>query len=79
MLRGEGKSALTFLDHDNVDRAREEDGVMLRRMPGWRMRLLAALATIAVLMGPLSVKAAGGTGNEVAAYSGLTAGQRAVL
>src|SRR5207249_2713852 len=62
-------TALIFLDHEDVARAREEDEVMLRRMPGWWLRLLAALATIAVLMGPLSVKAAGGTGNEVAAYS----------
>jgi hypothetical protein len=43
------------------------------------MRLAAALATIAVLMGPLSVRAAGGTGNAVAGYSGLSASQRAVL
>jgi hypothetical protein len=43
------------------------------------MRLLAALATIALLMGPLSVRAAGGTRTEVAGYSGLTTGQRAVL
>src|SRR5437763_11000726 len=52
---------------------------MLRRMPWWRLRLLAALATIVLLMGPLSVRAAGGTGNAVADYSGLSADQRAAL
>jgi len=49
------------------------------RMPWWRMRLLAALATILLLMGPLFVSAAGGTDNEVAGYSGLSADQHAVL
>jgi Putative glucoamylase/Protein of unknown function (DUF3131) len=52
---------------------------MLRRILGWRLRLLAALATIVLLMGPLSVRAAGGTDNKVTRYSGLSAGQRAVL
>jgi Putative glucoamylase/Protein of unknown function (DUF3131) len=79
LLRGEGASALTFLDHVNVDRAREEDRAMLGWRTGWRLRLLAALTTIALLMGPLSVRAAGGTGNAVAEFSGLSADQRAVL
>src|SRR5215469_4312341 len=44
----------------------------------WRgICLLAVLAMVAVLVGPLSVRAAGGTG--VADHSGLTTGQRAVL
>jgi Putative glucoamylase/Protein of unknown function (DUF3131) len=51
-----------------------------RTNPGsWVRRAFIVLATLALLVLPAQARAAGGTGNQVANYSGLTAAQQATL
>src|SRR5690349_1556602 len=50
-----------------------------RLHPAKAGRWLAALTSVALLVVPLQAHAAGGTGNAIATYSGLTAAQQATL